>query len=41
MVRILGKILLDSKQKVLASLGQEYYLDPETTENEEPKDFIL
>ena len=39
MVRILGTILLDSKQKVLASMGKEYYLDPEETEEDEEKDF--
>ena len=39
MVRILGKILLDSKQKVLARMGKEYYLDPEATEEDEEKDF--
>ena len=40
MVRILGTILLDSKQKVLASMGKEYYLDPEATEEDDEKDFI-
>ena len=39
MVRILGTILLNSKQKVLASMGKEYYLDPEATEEDEEKDF--